>query len=666
MASPDARTQGAAGNRCTHLEAGQQLAGRYRLQKRLGDGGHAEVWAAQDETAGELVALKFLHLHSCGAEEALPPLRHEAAMVQRLDHPGVLRVADPVRDGGLVFLPMEYASGGDAARLRGASWQVLLPVLLDVARVLEHAHSRGVVHRDIKPGNVLFGAAGQVKVADFGTSARTGCRDAPAPGSPFSASPQQLRDEPASTADDLYGLGALAYELLTLHPPFYPQFDARRVQVEDPPRAVPTRPAPEALLDVVQAMLAREAADRPDLATVMSRFAELMNSGPAEQAALVIAPEPVAAAAGSERERRGPPAWWWLAAAAAAGLAVLVLLPGPRGETLSAAAEPAPVISSVAEAVVGQASPAPEETPAAPADPAQTLAAALASGEQALAALQPAQARAAFERALVLDAGNAQAQAGLAATADLEALFAGLAEATRLEAAGQLAAARDSYQQLLARRAGFAPAQAGHARVSALLEEQRQLMLREREQVAVRERNAQDLATGSSLEQAERWAEAVTHYEQVLARDGSLSFASDGLARAIRRAALDAELADYLARPGRLTTPAVRRAAEQALARAMATAGEAPRLREQVSQLQATLARLEVQARVALSSDNNTLVSIDTLGDLGRFQNRELQLPPGHYTVTGRREGYRDVRHELEIAPGQQMAALSVQCTDPI
>jgi hypothetical protein len=242
------------------LEAGRGLAGRYVLKERLGDGGHAEVWAAQDASSGQLVALKFMHLRACSVEEALPVLRHEARMARFLDHPGVLRVEEPLRDGDTVFLPMEYAPGGSAAQLRGTSWRRIVPVLVEVARVLEHAHARGIVHRDIKPGNVLFAADGSVRLADFGTSTETGSSDAPANGSPFSASPQQLRGEAASPADDVYGLGALAHELLTRYPPFYPHFDARRVQEQDPPRPVPARPAPVALLDLVQAFFAAGAA----------------------------------------------------------------------------------------------------------------------------------------------------------------------------------------------------------------------------------------------------------------------------------------------------------------------------------------------------------------------------------------------------------------------
>ena len=258
------------------LEAGRLLAERYLLQRRLGDGGHAEVWKARDERGGHDVALKFLRLCGEGVDDALPVLRYEARMAQRLQHCGVLRLYEPEQDGTFVFLPMEFAAGGDASRLRGMPWRRVLPVLLQTARMLEHAHARGVVHRDLKARNVLFDALGNVRVSDFGAAACTGSCAAPSAGSPFSASPQQLRDEPASPADDVYGLGALAHELLARNPPFYPHFDARRVQLEEPARLVPVHPAPPELLDLVQSMLTRAAATRPDLATVIERFERLL------------------------------------------------------------------------------------------------------------------------------------------------------------------------------------------------------------------------------------------------------------------------------------------------------------------------------------------------------------------------------------------------------
>jgi serine/threonine protein kinase len=264
------------------LEQGKRLAGRYVLLERLGDGGHAEVWAASDELAGARVALKFMHMQTCSADDAMLVLRHEAQMAQRLAHPGVLKVGEPQRDGWNVFMPMEHAGGGDVTQLRGASWRRLLPVLLQVARVLEHAHSRGVVHRDIKPGNVLLDCAGVVRVTDFGTASRTGSTMALSAGSPFFASPQQLRGDAATTSDDVYGLGALAYDLLTRHPPYYPDFDPQRVQREDPPRPVPVQAAPQGLLEFIQSMMARQGEVRPNLRQVMLVFEQFLDSAPAE------------------------------------------------------------------------------------------------------------------------------------------------------------------------------------------------------------------------------------------------------------------------------------------------------------------------------------------------------------------------------------------------
>ncbi len=170
----------------------------------------------------------------------------------------------------------------------------------------------------------------------------------------------------------------------------------------------------------------------------------------------------------------------------------------------------------------------------------------------------------------------------------------------------------------------------------------------------------------AALEITEQWNEAVAHYQAVLQRDASLLFAQDGLTRSTRRAALDAELADYLARPERLSAPAVHDAASRAVARGEATSPQAQRLAGQLTQLKAALQALAVRVRVAITSDNSTEVSVATMGQLGVFRVRELDLAPGRYTVIGRRDGFRDVRVELYLAPGQHDASLSVQCTERI
>ncbi len=695
------------------LEAGRLLADRYVLQDRLGDGGHAEVWAARDTLRERLVALKFLHLRGGGSTDALPVLRHEAAMAHRLDHPGVLKVEDPVSDGEFVFLPMEFASGGDAAWLRGAPWQRVLPVLLQVARVLQYAHSQGVVHRDIKPGNVLFDTLGNVRLSDFATSCATGSSDSLASGSPFSASPEQLRDEPGATADDVYGLGALAYELLTRYPPFYPNFDAQRVLVEEPPAPVPVHAAPLALLDLIQSMLVRDAAARPDLSEIIESFERQLataGSAPPDAGGDVVIEAPLPAAVATlpvKKRKRGIGAAWWLVAAAAAGVAALLWLPKP-GPEIAAVALPTTQpkeVERVADAIVPEVTAAPPVavSPPEPAGTPVSLEDELRAGRVALDALQPALARAAFQRALALQTDQPEALQGLASAARLDTLLAGLAEAARMEARGELAGAGDRYRLLLANAPQFTPARNGLDRVSQRLREQRfedllatgadalrrgriavaqsayrqavdihpqDARVRDGQQriaeVLENQRNATDLATGAALEEAERWDEALAHYRQVVARDAGLRFAQDGVMRSERRAALDHELRDYIDRPERLSAPAVRKAAQQALARGESSISGAPRLQEQVQQLGTLLQALQVQVQVAIVSDDSTRVSLAPLGDLGAFRSRELRLPPGHYTVIGRRDGFRDVRYEFEIGPGRVTPTLSVQCTERI
>ncbi len=219
---------------------GRRLDARYTLLERLGAGGQAEVRRAHDEVRGVDVALKILSPTIAHNESAWGALQREYEITSRLNHPAILKVFPPERSGDVVALPMELASGGDLRRLRGAGYLEIVPVLLEVAAALEYAHERGVVHRDLKPGNILFDSRGRVKLADFGVAGtvvsvgeaaqpETGDADAPKLAlSPFTASPAQLRGEPPTPADDVYGLGALAYELLSGYPPYYPHFDAKR------------------------------------------------------------------------------------------------------------------------------------------------------------------------------------------------------------------------------------------------------------------------------------------------------------------------------------------------------------------------------------------------------------------------------------------------------
>ncbi len=517
-----------------------------------------------------------------------------------------------------------------------------------------------------------------------------------------------MRDEPAATADDVYGLGALAHELLTRYPPFYPNFDKRRVQLEDPPRPVPVHAAPEALLDLVQAMLTRDAAARPELATVIRAFEELLvtsDSAPASDATLVTEPADVPGTDTSHsgaRLRGG--LLWMLGILAVAGIAALVWLPdpAPTAPAVSSNTPPAQAPQRVADAVVSAAVPASRPAPT-PLPVDASLQDALRAGQTALVAMQPEQARAAFQHALVLQPGQAQAQQGLATSERLATQLAALADGARLEARGDLSAAADQYRLLLANSAGFAPARTALTRVEQHLSDQKledllntgadalrhghipvaQSAYRQAAEIAADDarvldgqqriaevltdqRNAADLATGAQFEETEQWTtrwRCIAKCWHVMPRCALRRMASRAASAARRWTRNCATISRVRSV---LTTPDVQRAARRALARGEASGTDAPRLQQQMQQLRAQLDRLAVEIPVAISSDNSTRVSLAPFGDLGSFSSREVQLRPGHYTVVGRRDGFRDVRLELEIAPGQDAAALSVACTERI
>ncbi len=266
--------------------------GHYTLIERIGTGGQAEVWKAHDESRGVDIALKILVPSAARNPSAWETLEREHSISNRLQHSGILQILPPERLEDVMVLPMELAAGGDLRRLRGAGYLEIVPVLLEAAEALEYAHARGVVHRDLKPGNVLLDGRGRVKLADFGIAALlpvdgAGAAETRGGGhSPFSASPEQLRGEPASAADDIYGLGALAYELLSGHPPYYPNFELKRAQIQPVPGLVPTRQIPPELCELVMHMLAKRAADRPaSMQQVMDELEATLN------ATLSFAPE---------------------------------------------------------------------------------------------------------------------------------------------------------------------------------------------------------------------------------------------------------------------------------------------------------------------------------------------------------------------------------------
>jgi eukaryotic-like serine/threonine-protein kinase len=208
----------------------QQLVdNRYRLRQPLGTGGMAEVFLAHDDILDRDVALKVMSGRYAGDDEFVERFRREAQSAAALSHPNIVSIFDRGEaDDGTYYIAMEYLPGGtlkDRILRRGAfAPRTAAAVALQIAEALRAAHERDVIHRDIKPHNILITATGDVKVTDFGiaraTSSSTMTRTGHILGTAHYISPEQAMGEPVGPASDLYSLGVVLYEMLTGEMPF--------------------------------------------------------------------------------------------------------------------------------------------------------------------------------------------------------------------------------------------------------------------------------------------------------------------------------------------------------------------------------------------------------------------------------------------------------------
>ncbi len=230
------------------------LGGRYRLSNRIARGGMGEVWSAHDQVLDRPVAVKIMHPHTATEKAFVARFHEEAKLAARLRSPHVIEAYDYGEDAELAFLVMELMPGTTVSNEITTHGRLpaerVAQIIADTATALATAHEAGVIHRDVKPSNILLSTDGTAKLGDFGIAraldGASHTRTGEMFGTPQYLSPEQARGEPATASSDLYCLGVVAHEMLTGTRPFdkpTPIATALAHVQEPPPPLPPRRPA---------------------------------------------------------------------------------------------------------------------------------------------------------------------------------------------------------------------------------------------------------------------------------------------------------------------------------------------------------------------------------------------------------------------------------------
>ncbi len=790
------------------LSKGQQLSDRFILLSLKGQGSMGDVWLAQDSELGERVALKILNPDFAGVPAMVELLRHECRNARRLIHPNIVRVFDFHADNDVFFISMQYIEGADFSQFRGLEYRHFLGRLLPILDALDYAHSLGMVHRDLKPGNILCDEQGTPYLTDFGIAAALGDESAPtimSSGSLFYQSPQQIDREPPIPGDDVYALGAILYEMIDGHPPFYPDASEEKVRKEVPPPPVSNVPVPVWLEQLIFRMLAKSPGDRPaGMREVREELAALLDVGeggtappevivrPAVGGGAAEAITPVSRTTGFEADLPLAPArskqtvsarkaWLAMAVLIVVGAGVIFYMPKsiePRQPDLTArttapqqggSSRPTPATGSGATAAglapyeQAQLTQQREEAQRivtrmlrkqanlekqgvmnwgatafadarAEADRGdelyldkkyteageayvlglnrfeqleqraqELLETSVADGWSAFRNHDAATASDRFQLALSIDPDHADARHGLERANSLDEVLQHYRAGQTAEKQNDFAVARAGYQQALQLDPDFVSARTGLNRVSGYISSNRfaQAMsdgftaLDRRDYDAARKAfdNAARQRPGSSepedglaqvtflerqdriqklkrqaeiLEGQERWGDAAGRYDKVLELEANITFAQEGRDRARDLEELYEQINLYVTQPQRMATEEIYQNAVSLYYEASALEGKGAVLTSRLVELEQVIKAARTPVRVILQSDNVTDVMLFRVGSLGTFENRELELYPGTYTVVGRRRGYRDVRQKFTIIAGQSAPPIIVRCEDKI
>jgi serine/threonine protein kinase len=324
------------------------VQGRYRLERTLGHGGMAVVYLAQDQELGRLVAVKVLARNLADDENVRERFLREARLAGRLSHPNVVQVFDAGEAAGELFIVMEYVPGRTLADCGKLAAEETVRLALQACAGLQHAHDAGLVHRDIKPGNLLLREDGVLKITDFGIALAAEATQLTQLGTVLGTAaylaPEQAAGRDVTAATDIYSLGAVVYELLTGRPPYRFESLADLAQKQQDGVITPVRDVeptvPEPVEAVVMRCLARDPRFRPGSAAEVAHELAVAVEVPTETLLATAITKPF-------RSRTyvsvpGVGAWILIATAAAVALVAVILGLLKLGDGNSAPPEPAP------------------------------------------------------------------------------------------------------------------------------------------------------------------------------------------------------------------------------------------------------------------------------------------------------------------------------------
>jgi serine/threonine-protein kinase len=341
--------------------------GKYKVLEEVGRGGMAVVYKAHQESLDRIVAIKELDLSRTSSDvRAKDRFILEARSVASLDHPSIVTVHDFWERSNKAYIAMEFVDGLEVKELLERSGPVpplaAAFITLQIARALAFTHERGIVHRDIKPGNIMLSNRGQVKLADFGIALVSGTADLTTTGqvigTPAYMSPEQIRGEEMGPASDIFSLGSVLYEMITGVKPFSGPSDAAVIHAIIHKRPISPRrlqkAVPRRLTSIIRKCLKKKAGRRyatmSDLVSALEKSLRGRESQGEQLVAQLVTRSSESAAQDAtipltdqQPEADGQKRWTTLGAVAAAVVAVVVLL--WAGDTNKPDNKPAPAAS---------------------------------------------------------------------------------------------------------------------------------------------------------------------------------------------------------------------------------------------------------------------------------------------------------------------------------